>query len=293
MYGMLVIAYLFLGGASAGALFVMCAWSLHFHRNEHRYSRRMRLAFKSLLSRCCAVATLALAASIACLVFDLGTPERALLMFLKPHATLLTLGAYALVLELLLGMALSAANVFDKPHFGGKGKRALEIACCACSCVVMAYTGMFLADAAIPLWETWTLVGLFFFSALSTGFATVLLVDYSAQDHRLLLSFAQPLQKAHIACLACEAVFLALFLLAAWRNPAAAHSVALLLEPAMAANLAVGAAGFGIVVPLACEAVSLARMNSRSIPTSDALCLAGGFFLRYCIVTCGAHLMVF
>ena len=145
LYGMLVIAYLFLGGASAGALFVMCAWSLHFHRNEHRYSRRMRLAFKSLLSRCCAVATLALAASIACLVFDLGTPERALLMFLQPHATLLTLGAYALVLELLLGMALSAANVFDKPHFGGKGKRALEIACCACSCVVMAYTGMFLS----------------------------------------------------------------------------------------------------------------------------------------------------
>lgn len=284
MYGTLVIAYLFLGGASAGAFFVMCAWSLWFHHNEHRFSRRMRLAFKSLLARCCLAASLLLAAAIACLVFDLGTPHRALLMFFKPHPTLLTLGAWSLGLEPLLGALLAAANMFDKPHFGGRGKKALEIACCLCSLVVMAYTGAFLASTAIPLWHSWTLVGLFFFSALSTGFATVLLIDYTAQDRRLLLCFARPLQKSHIACLLCEAAFLALFAFAAASNPEAACSVAMITQPGTLATALAGVVGFGIVVPLVCETFSLRRMNSRGIPVADAICLVGGLMLRWLVV---------
>lgn len=289
LFGMLVIMYLFLGGASAGAFFVMSLWSLVFHRRDDVHDHRMRLAFKALLGRCYALCFALLAVAALCLVWDLGSPERALLLFTKAHPTVLTLGAFSLAAQLLIGLTLATANLFALPRLGGRAKQVLEVLCCACSCVVMAYTGLLLAGSAIPFWSTWTLVVLFFFSALSSGVSTVLLLDYFTQGQTLLLRSVKPLQRAHVACLLLEAAALALFLGAAFSNPQAQPSVALLLEPDMLANGAVGVLGMGLAVPLVLETTSLARKESRSIPVSDVVCLIGGFLLRYCIVACGAH----
>jgi formate-dependent nitrite reductase membrane component NrfD len=286
----LVILYLFLGGAAAGALFIMPVWSIAFHHNDHKHDYRLQRAFKSLKARCYSIALIVLIFSILCLIWDLGKPERALSLFLRPHLTVLTFGSFALVLEVLLGFLLAAANVFDLSIISGKLRRVLEFLCCLCSLAVMVYTGIFLAaNAAVPFWHTWTLVALLFFSSLSGGISVVLLIDYFIKDQTLLLRAARPLQKTHVIVLIVQALALAGFLATLFTNPATNKSLTLLLSPGMLSTAVVGVTGMGILVPLVFELYTLKAKECRTIPISDVVCLLGGLCLRYVIVLCGVH----
>ena len=248
-YGPLVILYLFLGGASAGAFCVMSVWSLAFHRIERHVSSdrstcavRFLTAFKTLLGRVYALAFALLAISMLCLLFDLRVPEHALLIYLRPHPTPLTFGAYSLAIEALLGLVLACANLFTIPHIGGRVKRVLEVLCVIASFCVMTYTGVFLAGMeAVAFWHRFELIALFVFSAFSTGLSLVMLVDYFIQGQTLLLRAVRPLQKAHLVCLTLEAAALVLFAHAVFADPAAARSIELLMEPDMLATALVGA----------------------------------------------------
>lgn len=288
MFGPLLIMYLFLGGVAAGAFFVTACWSLAFDRPGAWHDARTRRTFGALRRRCHLVSLLVLIAAVLCLLWDLGMPERALLLFLAPHLTFVTLGSYALAALLLAGVFLVAGDALGRPLAHGRPRRVLEAASAMLSCVVMAYTGAFLASGTVPLWSTPVLVALFTLSSLSGGLSAVMLVDRFTQGRTVLLRSVRPLQAAHVACLTAEALALGLFLLAALGNPDAARSVARLLEPAMLANLAVGAVGLGIAAPLAAETWSLTLKEARAVPGADALCLVGGFMLRYCIIIGGA-----
>lgn len=246
-------------------------------------------AFKSLLGKCYFTCAVILACSLLCLLWDLGSPHKALLLFTRPKPTVLTFGAFSLVALLAVTLVLACINYFKVIKPSGFAKRILEIVCCALSVFAMSYTGLFLMEGGIPFWNTFALVALFIFSSLSTGISLVLLVDYFVQGKFALLGRLRPIQKAHIACLLLESISLALFIMAAYSNPHAASSLALLVKPHMLANLVVGAVGMGIATPLVLESFSLAFRNPRVIPLSDAICLIGGFLLRYCVVVCGVH----
>ena len=253
-------------------------------------SVRFAQAFHTLQTRVYTLCLALLALSILFLFWDLGSPERVLLILLRPHVTVLTFGACMLTVEVILGALLVCATLLKLPLLQGRVKRALEILVCIASVAVMAYTGVFLlGNVGIPFWSTWTIVGLFLFSSLSCGLTLMLLVDYFVHDQTLLLSAARPLQKWHLACLAGEALFVALFLAAAFGNPDAAGAVAILTSPDMLPNAAVGVLGFGIAIPAACEIYALTRQDCRTIPVSDVFCLAGGLMLRFCIIACGIH----
>lgn len=291
-FGPLVIAYLFLGGAAAGAFLVMSAWSLGFYISDGvaRHHMRLRTAFKALKGRVYAISLIMLIISLVCLVFDLQYPDRALLLFLRPRPTPMTFGSYALAIEAILGLLLALGNVFKISILDGRAKRVLEILCAICSVAVMGYTGVLLANqAAVPLWHEWSLIALFFFSALSSGVSVVLLIDYFIQGQTLLLRAARPLQKAHLVCLVLEAVSLALFVHAAFTKPAASGSIALLMDPSMLSTAVVGVVGMGIIMPFLLELNSLMHKECRTIPVSDVICLIGSFCLRYCVVLCGVH----
>jgi formate-dependent nitrite reductase membrane component NrfD len=293
LFGTLVILYLFLGGAAAGTLFVMSVWSIAFHRADARHEKhhyRLQRAFKSLMSRSYVTGLILLVFSILCLIGDLGSPERALSLFLKPHATVITFGSYALLLELLLGILLAAANLFDLALISGRIRKLLEIFCCLCSCAVMVYTGVFLAsNASVPFWNTWTLVALFLFSSLSAGISVVLLTDYFIKSQTLLLRAARPLQKTHLALLLAEALSIAAFLAIVIPNPATHKSVALLMGPDILPTAIIGAVGMGIVAPFVLEIYTLRIKEDRTIPISDVVCLIGGLCLRYITIICGVH----
>jgi formate-dependent nitrite reductase membrane component NrfD len=285
-----VILYLFLGGAAGGSFFIMSAWSLVFHRNEQNHHYRLKRAFKSLMARCYTISLVLLVFSIMCLLWDLGTPERVLSLFTKPHLTVITFGSYALLLTLLVGILLAIANLFDLALINGRMRKALEFLCCFCSLGIMVYTGVFLAtNASVAFWNTWTLVALFLFSSLSAGISIVLLVDYFIKDQTLLLRAARPLQKAHVALLLAETLSLGGFVAVGFLNPAASRSVALLMSPDVLATATVGIVGMGILVPLLLETYTLRAKEYRTIPVSDAICLLGGLCLRYVIILCGVH----
>ena len=290
LFGTLIILYLFLGGAAAGSLFTMSAWSLVFHRDRDRHEYRLQKAFKSLMSKCYIISFILLIFSVLCLIWDLGAPERMLLLFLRPHFTVLTFGSYILLIQLFIALLLAAANGLDLPIINGCARKVFEILCCIFSLAVMVYTGVFLAsNVSVPFWNTWTLVALFLFSSLSAGVSIVLLIDYFIKDKTLLLRAARPLQKMHVAWLGLEALTLTAFLWLAFTNTRAERSIELLTSPEMLSVIAIGIVGMGIVVPLFLETYNLATRPYRTIPLSDVVCLFGGLCLRYVIIQCGVH----
>lgn len=288
LYGSLVIAYLFLGGAAAGALFVVSAWSFAFRRSEN--SARLHTAFESLRSRAYTVGFLLLTFAMICLLGDLGNPGRALMVFFLPHPTVITFGAYTLAIEALLAALLLAASLPNSPlALRRRWLDIVEALCCIGALATMAYTGIFLFQGSIPFWNHWSIIVLFVFSSLSSGVSVVLLIDWFTQGQSLLLRATKPLQICHVACLAAEVVFLTLFVNAAFRNPLADASLNLLMEPEMLAIAGVGVIGMGIALPITLETYSITRKECRAIPVSDFICLLGGLCLRYCLITCGVH----
>lgn len=228
--------------------------------------------------------------AMVCLLWDLGNPGRALLVFLHPHPTVITFGAYTLAVETLVATLLSLASLSQSPlSLHGRARGAVEILCCVGALATMAYTGVFLFQGGIPFWNHWSIIVLFVLSSLSSGVSVVLLIDWVTQGQSLLLRATKPLQLCHIACLIAETVFLAIFSFAAFGNPSANASVNLLMEPDMLAIALVGVMGAGIWVPLTLETYSATRKECRTIPVSDFVCLFGGLCLRYCLIACGAH----
>lgn len=288
MYGTLVIAYLFLGGAAAGALFAMSAWSLWLRvaRTRTPQSQLLVHAFAALRKRVYVVGFMMLALAMVCLLWDLGTPERALLLFLRPHPTVLTFGAYTLAVEGVLAALLAASHLFGHPILGKCALFAAEILCCAGAVATMVYTGVFLLNSGIAFWNTEALVGLFVLSSLSAGISTLLLIDWFIQGQTMSLCAAKPLQKWHLACLAFETVFLTLFVCAAFSNPGADAARAVLLSPDMLATAVLGIGMFGIALPAILEIYSVTRKYCRTIPVADAACLLGCLILRYVVIAC-------
>jgi formate-dependent nitrite reductase membrane component NrfD len=290
LYGTLVIAYLFLGGAAGGAFLVTAVWSLALHRKPLGRSHALRREFRVLRGRSYAIAALALASSMLCLLWDLDYPERALLIFTSARPTVLTFGACALSALLGVGALLALANLLHLRIFSGRIKHILDSACALLAAAVMGYTGVFLySNIGIAFWHSLALIGLFFCSALSSGLSLVMLIDYFSRGEAPHVNAVRSLQKWHLACLAAELAFLVIFLLAAKANPAAAPSLALLLSDAIFPTALIGVLGFGIALPFALETYALLCKEQRSLPVSDFVCLIGALCLRWTVIVCGVH----
>ncbi|MDO5042265.1 MAG: polysulfide reductase NrfD [Slackia sp.] len=298
MYGSLVIAYLFLGGASAGGFFVMSIWTLMFPQALRKRStgsnstlgHRLAESFATLQARIYPLCLLFLILAMLFLFWDLGSPERVIYILLLPHPTMLTFGTICLFSEALVGALLTAASLFRVRMLDGGILKIITILCCPTSLATMAYTGMFLmSNIGIALWNSWAIIPLFICSSLSCGIALVLLADYFLSGRTLVLRAARPLQKLHLICIVAEALSLALFVYSGLSNPEATRSIEILLSPQMLSMSTIGVLGLGMLLPAGCELFSLAQQESRTIPLSDVLCLMGGLILRYCIITCGVH----
>lgn len=291
MYGPLIIACLFLGGTAAGALFVISVWSLQVHLSSVRtpQTERQVTAFSALRRRTYAISFMLLALAMTCLLWDLGTPRRAPLIFLHSRPTVLTFGAYTLAIESVLAAFLAVTCFLKRPALQGRALTIAELLCCSGAVATMSYTAVFLMSGGIAFWNTWALVGLFTFSSISAGVSAVLLIDWFTQGQTILLQAAKPLQRWHLACLVAETIFLSLFVYAALSNPAAESARALLLTPDILASAVLGVGGLGIALPATLETYSLTRKDCRTIPVSDVACLMGCLILRYVVIVCGVH----
>ena len=298
----LVVCYLFLGGTGAGALLVLCALGLLSTRAA-ALTRGGRLratsAYRRLLVPGFASAFALLAAGAVCLAVDLGSFDGALLLFVRPRATHLTVGAWALAAGLLLS-ALSCAAWSSACGWRLAVVRALGVLGAVDALVAMAYTGLLLGGVgAVPLWASPWLPALFVVSALSCGVACVIGAAHLAGAARLFPGVLRALAAVDAVAIVAEAAAawgLVAFAAAGGSMGGASQEAAVASAEALVAGPDAwlfwgGFALAGLVVPFALDLV-LARAR-RPLPhaalAAAACVLAGGFAMRWCVVAAGTH----
>ncbi len=164
--------YLFLGGLGAGTFIVA---SLVLLTRKQRQEPAVAAAYW--------FATACLAGGLLALVFELGQPERGVLLWrsFANASSWMTLGAWALALSLamfLVAALLATASVSDAlsrrwewfARAGDRVRFGVAIGGSALALFVAFYTGLLLKGATgVPFWSTWLLPALFAVSALAAG----------------------------------------------------------------------------------------------------------------------------
>lgn len=298
MFGELVVCYLFLGGAGAGACLVLSIMGVLVPRDLFLKSfERSIIAsweYRKLFGFGFAFALVAFVAGILCLFADLGRADRVLLLLSSPRAVHITIGAYALIF-CVLGATLQAliwtrmmqgVNVFFL--------RLLCVLTAVLSLIVMAYTGLLLQSLrSVPLWHNIWLPMLFILSSLSCGMGLVMGASLLAGLGSVFGSVLRRVAFFDGLVIALEGLSAVAFLLTTFSS---ASETAFLSgkELALGSNAGLFWAGFvllGLVVPLALDYQLYSRQPIRpSLGLASVACvLTGGFVMRYCLVQAGVH----
>lgn len=277
------IWYLFLAGTAGGAF--LCAVVIDVRANLGWDARRVPLC-----ARCGMFGAFGLLALAALMLFcDLGNPFDIWYLFENPLRSIVSMGAWLIVLGLALSLAVSAmiAAKIDAPYLF----RGLEVAGAATAVGVMGYTGVLLSSmAAVEFWNTWLLVALFVASAASCGCAfislSVFVLSGSARGSSALDGGARLLRAA-------ELVALVAFLASRWlAGGAAKQSCELLLSGQLAGVFWGGLMLCGFVVPVFADLIARVAPVPVLRQISAASTLAGGLCLRYCVVLAASHAAV-
>lgn len=283
-FGLFVVAYLFLAGAGAGSFFfAACGAVCDALRRTARMERNLEILSGGFLA-----SPFLLRLASICLLFDLGSPQRALLAFCDPFGSVLSFGACCLGLLTVVSIAVAALGIAEKfPVLFMRTGCALGIVLAP---LVMGYTGVLLCDlVAVDFWNTPLLAVLFVCSSLSTGYASCMLV------HALLRPLA-PSAMCLMGVLArvlhiAEGIVLVFFMIGRFLYSAAAReSVLSLLCGGLAPVFWVGVVLCGLLIPVAACSIRLRAVSSppaRIVVSSCAL--IGGFALRYAIVSAACY----
>jgi formate-dependent nitrite reductase membrane component NrfD len=256
MTNTLVITYLFLGGAGAGALFVLIMVMLLMPSARRPvYQRLFQSGFQ--------IATGALMLSALCLAFDLGRPDRLLLLFLRPTLSYLTLGTYALSLSIFCALVL--AIVWSAgPRLPRWAERGVEGLGLTASFAMMLYTGLLFQSIGDGiLLGSVLLPVLFVLSSLSTGvallFAAVIFTGTEHDPPAVLIR----LLRADSLLICVETVVLAVLLSLALAEPMPSLSVLALARGSYALPFWLGVVGLGLLGPLFVEGATWLRYGPR------------------------------
>lgn len=285
-----VVLYLFLGGCGAGSLLTAALWAFTFRSTRTRSLRQSR--FFCLLCRVLyGVSFAVLVLSALCLLMDLGHPEKAVLLFLRPTGSLLSVGSYVLAGSLTAAALLWGFSLRGVCERRDWRCRAAEAVGAVLSIAMLFYTGLYLAwMPAVPLWHNGALPFLLAFSSLSSGMALVLLASRLLQVEKVLPGWLGALHRLHFWTLVATLLCFAVFLVLAALDPLARPSLAALLEPSgMGAWLLAGFAGAGLAVPLVAEGMRPRLGLDPPLLAGEVLCLLGGLILRFCVVSAGSH----
>ena len=297
----LVVAYLFFGGAGAGACFVASLLSLRSPRGAVRnvefapYYGRFYVATYSCAAACLLVGAV-------CLSFDLGRFDALVVLLFSPRISYIAVGSFAV----LACFALSLALVLVWLRIGWRGASdrrlravfATQAVALLVSFCVMAYTGLLLQSiGSVPLWNSPLVPVLFVASSASCGFALAVLSAHVANVARPFDRALSIIAKCDAALIAVELACLVALTVSALHVDAASQTQAMLL--ASAENLVLGdfAPAFwlgliavGLVAPLLFDVLWAKSGHSPRFALATCACvLVGGIVLRVCLVGAGAH----
>lgn len=297
----LVVAYLFFGGAGAGACFVASLLALRSPRGAVRnvefapYYGRFYVATYSCAAACLLVGAV-------CLSFDLGRFDALVVLLFSPRISYIAVGSFAVLACFVLSLALVLAWL----RIGWRGASdrrlravfATQVAALLTSFCVMAYTGLLLQSiGSVPLWNSPLVPVLFAASSASCGFALAVLSAHVANVARPFDRVLSIIAKCDAALIAVEVACLVALTVSALHVDAASQTQAMLL--ASAENLVLGdfAPAFwlgliavGLVAPLLFDILWAKSGHSPRFALATCACvLVGGIVLRVCLVGAGAH----
>ncbi|MBI4963392.1 MAG: polysulfide reductase NrfD [Desulfomonile tiedjei] len=280
-WGWLIVAYLFLAGAGAGAFVAAVACDLLAPDWSKSLARAGSLASGPLV----AVGTM-------CLVFDLEAglwqPWRQLYL-VSNLSSMISWGV--IVLSLFIPVALLYAAALNDLTFVGRYAKKyvwhLEVAGSVLAVATAVYTGILIAVVnGVPFWNTPLMPVLFLASAVSTGLAVAMIgaaiIDITTI--RTLSNFAL----GHVIFLAIEGVVLMLFIfMSLTRSVEAAVSANMMISGVLSPYFWLLVVVLGILVPFALSIVEYyeyGKMPKYLVVGADLLVLVGGMSLRGVII---------
>lgn len=323
MFGELVTAYLFLAGVGAGGVAVASVADLLLVREPFGADVVPDFAEKRpaerLVAGVLALSCGALALGAGCLAADLGRIDRVLSLFLAPPATLMNLGAWAVVLLTVLAAALALVRFLYLPWADRRAVVVAEVVACGLAVVVAVYAGLLLQTlAGVRLWSTPWVPVLFVLSAASCGCALLMAGALFAEGDEGVRKVAQAAARIDAVVIVAEVAAAAGFLafVAGSDHAGVEASAASLLHGPAALPWWVGFVACGLAAPLVVEVGCLVRERWRSrsgvgwdaraypigVPVSEpraypatvmalaaALVLVGAVGLRAAVVEAGAQ----
>lgn len=300
---LLIVAYLFLGGAGAGAFAVLALIDVRYvgtgvsaglskRSRKRAYPNHIeRRYFLNLTKRGYIASFVALCLGAICLLADLGRPEIAYLLFTRPTLSYISVGTYSLTILILCVSLLVLNGSFSLSPLLNRAKPAVLLVGSVSALFVMTYTGVFLQSMdAVALWDSPWLVVLFVLSALSTGIALVMMSSIGLCLNRTNTDILQRLEKADLAIIVFELIACAACMVSVSSSDLGARSVERLLVGDNALPFMAGFVLCGTLVPGVVNAVSIRRRHGEWVDLTIAfLVLTGGFCLRLSMVGAGIH----
>jgi len=291
MFSDSIIWYLFFAGVGSGLsiiVFIIDSFLRRFRPGQF-------LALKAFIAPGQALGLVLVALGSVFLLFDLGRSERFVYLFLSPSPSIVTVGAWSLLVFMVLtltqlALRLRLARKVPKPlHV------ALRWANMISAFLVMLYTGLLLQSfSTIHFFTTPLLPALFVFSSLTGGVALLELIVLLRQPDSVPAALLPHISKAHLPMLACEALLLAAYLFWAFqRSSTAAASAASLVSGDYLLIFWGGVVLCGMMLPLLIVSFSRGRATPSLLATHALSLLAGGLALRYCFLMVGMHPQMF
>ncbi|MCP4377348.1 MAG: polysulfide reductase NrfD [bacterium] len=265
-YDWMIAAYFFLGGLSAGCFLFSVATTY--------WKKELRPLGKPTAI----LAPIILAVGMVILLFDLGRPERAHLLFTSLNTTsAMSWAVWMLNIFVILSLLYALGLIKDKPD---KAKTFAYLGV-PLAIAVASYTGMLLTQApGRPLWHSAMIPVVFLNGALISGIALGLLVsggrlgDAQAGVGKLL---------GYLVLLELGLLVVELFVLFNSGGEAAAAATGLLTGPYALLFLGIVVA-LGIIIP----AALLLKSKAPAIQMlASVLVLVGVFTMRYVVVVGG------
>lgn len=284
VWGWPIAIYLFLAGVAAGAyLSAAYGW---FRRGDNLITR----VGIYLAAPCVGV-------SILFLFYDLGSPFRFMLAFLRPFSSMISVGTWVLTIFFIISAYLWL-KCYNAKGTALRVNYFIWIAGVIFAIATAVYTGVLLGVVkAIPFWNTPLLPVLFLISAVSTGIGAILvivLLCFDKDENGDEVGVLHSLSRIDLVLVGLEALVLLFYMLIMGQSRlAAASSVHMLVAGSYALVFWLFVVILGLAVPFFLE-LSLNRKQDSQLSniivngTITGICLlVGGLALRYLILAVG------
>lgn len=289
MFDILIIGYLFLGGAGSGALIILSFFEFFYTVKASSRPRRFVTLAQSFpsdfFSRAWSLCIVCIVLGILCLILDLGRFDRVLHLLFDFSFSTLSIGAYSLVVAFFCALFFTVVRLLDTVSVNDIVLRFISIVGIVAGIVAALYTGLLLQNmTSVLIWNTPLLPSLFMLSSLSTGIACLFFASVITDTRKSLALSMMRLARVDGLLIGIELVCLGVFLLLASQDPRTFPSV----EALVAGDLAWIFWGLlvcgGLVLPLVLERYLSPDNVHIQLLWITLLLIVGGFALRYCLV---------